>query len=558
MKLSESWLREWVDPGLDSEALAHRLTMLGLEVDEVIPAAESIDNIVVGEVLEIAAHPDADKLSLCSVDIGESSPLAIVCGASNVRVGGRYPTAVVGARLPGGIKIKRAKIRGQVSEGMLCSTAELGLAENADGIMALDPDAVVGTPIGIALDLDDRIIDIDLTPNRADCFSVLGVARDIAAGQRIAFSEPDVAAVAPTIKDVIPVNIDDGAGCGRFVGRVVRGIEPDATIPVWMQERLRRCGIRPIHPVVDVTNYVMLEFGQPMHAYDLSRLTGSIDVRRGKDEEQLTLLDGQSVTVDPEVLVIADDSGAIGLAGIMGGQATGVSDDTQDVFLESAFFAPAAIAGRARRFGMHTDASMRFERGVDSAHQVRAIERATRLLLDITGGSPGPCIEVTGAEQLPDRQPIKLRKDRLSAVLGLVVPDPDVESLLAGLQMHVAAEAGGWLVTAPTARFDIEIEADLIEEIARLYGYDRIDEIPGTSVAALGHVTESRVPEKRVREALAARGYQEVVTYSFVAPDRDELFSCQRDRIGLSNPISSEMAVMRQSLWPGLVGGFAT
>lgn len=553
MKISESWLREWVDPELDSVALAHRLTMLGLEVDGVEPAAEAVDNVVVGEVLEVSAHPNADRLSVCRVDVGNDDTLSIVCGAPNVRAGRRYPTALVGARLPGNFKIKQSNIRGELSQGMLCSVAELGLGETADGILELDPDAPVGRPITEVLGLDDRIIDIDLTPNRADCFSVLGVARDLAVGQQMPFEEPHVAVVKAVIRDTFPVELEDTADCGRFVGRVIRNIDPAAATPFWMQERLRRSGIRPISPVVDVTNYVMVELGQPLHGYDLDRLTDGIRVRRGNPEEELVLLDGQTVDVDSDVLVIADGSGAIGIAGIMGGQGTAVSETTKNVFLESAFFAPAVIAGRARRFGVHTDASVRFERGVDSMHQARAIERATGLLGDIVGGEPGPLVEVTGSG-LPAAEPIKLRKARLAAVLGVEIPEKEVTTLLQGLQMRVKTTKQGWTVTAPSARFDIEIEADLIEEVVRLYGYDRIPEIRGLCPAVLGNSTDSRVTEGQARNMLVARGYHEAITYSFVSAELDQMFASGPDALELSNPISSEMAVMRQSLWPGLIG----
>jgi phenylalanyl-tRNA synthetase beta chain len=553
MKISESWLREWVNPDLDSEALAHRLTMLGLEVDGVEPVAEVIDDVVVGEVLEVSPHPNADRLSVCRVNVGNDEALSIVCGAPNVRAGGRYPTALVGARLPGDFKIKRSKIRGETSHGMLCSVAELGLGENADGILELESDAPVGQAITEVLGLNDRIIDIDLTPNRADCFSVLGVARDLAVGQQLSFEEPKVARVGAAIRDTFPIELEDTAGCGRFVGRVIRNVDPVATTPLWMQERLRRCGIRPISPVVDVTNYVMLELGQPLHGYDLDKLTDGIRVRRGHSKEELVLLDGQTVGVDSDVLVIADGSGAIGLAGIMGGQGTAVSKNTTNVFLESAFFTPAVMAGRARRFGIHTDASVRFERGVDSTHQARAIERATGLLSDIVGGQAGPLIEVTGGG-LPAAKPIKLRKARLAAVLGVEIPEKEVTSWLKGLKMTVKTTKAGWTVTAPPARFDIEIEADLIEEVVRLYGYDRIPEIRGLAPAVLGKSTDSRVPESRARDMLAARGYYEAITYSFVSTDLDRLFASGPSSLELSNPISSEMAVMRQSLWPGLIG----
>lgn len=553
MKISETWLREWANPELDSDALADRLTMLGLEVDSIEPVGETLDEVVVGEVLEVAPHPNADRLSLCRVDVGAGEPLSIVCGASNVRAGARYPTALVGARLPGGMTIRRSEIRGTASNGMLCSVSELGLADTAEGIMELDADAAIGQPVSTVIGLDDRVIDIDLTPNRADCFSVLGVARDLAAGERLAFSEPDVPKVKASIRDTFPVQLGARAGCERFVGRVIRNIDTNARTPLWMRERLRRSGIRAISPVVDVTNYVMVGLGQPLHGYDLDKLAGGIQVRRGNAGEKLVLLDGQEVTVDAEVLVIADASGAIGLAGIMGGQATAVSGATQNVFLESAFFVPDVIAGRARRFGMHSDAAVRFERGVDPDHQARAVEWATRLLLDIVGGEAGPVVEAVG-EGLPGAKPIKLRKARLSAVLGVELPDKEVRALLTGLHMGVKSGKDGWTVTAPSARFDIEIEADLIEEVVRLYGYDQIPEIRGSTSTVLGASTESRVPEERAWEVLAARGYQEAITYSFVAAELDRLFAIGGESIELSNPISSELSVMRRSLWPGLVG----
>jgi len=553
MKISESWLREWVNPDMNSEALAHQLTMLGLEVDAVEPVAALLDEIVVGEVIAIEPHPDADRLSLCRVDAAQATTLDIVCGAPNVRVGARYPVALIGAQLPGGTKIRRSKIRGQASDGMLCSAVELGIGENSDGILELDPDAIIGATITDALGLADQVIDLDLTPNRADCFSVLGVARDLAASLGMSFSDPVVTVAEAVTDTIIPVTLDNSAGCGRFVGRAIQNIDTSARTPLWMQERLRRSGIRPIYPAVDVTNLVMLELGQPLHGYDLDRLTDGITVRRADAAEQLELLTGENVTMDSEVLVIADGSGPIGMAGIMGGQSTAVSELTQHVFLEAAYFCPEVIAGRARRFGLHTDASVRFERGVDPLHQARAIERATTLLLDIAGGEAGPLIEVEDAAQLPNIQPIRLRKDRLATVLGISIADAAVENLLGRLQMGVEAVPDGWSVIPPPARFDISIEADLIEEVVRLYGYEHIPEIPGEFTVTLGSVTESRVPLARVRDGLVARGYQEAITYSFVEADLDQAFASHSEPIDLTNPISSEQAVMRQSLWPGLV-----
>ena len=552
MKLSETWLREWVDPGLDSAALAHRLTMLGLEVDGIEPAGAPLDKVVVGLVEDVQPHPNADRLRVCRVDVGASAPLSIVCGAANVAAGGRYPTALVGAVLPGGLQIKKSKLRGEPSVGMLCSAVELGIAEASDGLLELDGDHAPGTPIGTALDFDDQIIDLDLTPNRADCFSVLGVARDLAAGQQIAFAEPEIPATAAATDKTFPVTLTAGAGCGRFAGRVIDGVDPDAVSPLWLQERLRRCGVRPISPVVDVTNFVMLELGQPLHAYDLDKLTGGIVVRRAMDGEELVLLDGEQVLLDPDVLVIADDTGAIGMAGIMGGESTAVGESTTRVFLEAAFFAPDVIAGRARRFGMHTDAALRFERGVDPVHQARAIERATALLVEIAGGTPGPVDEQACVTELPTVEPVALRRRRLATVLGVEIDDADTEALLGGLGMTASQTDEGWLVTAPPARFDIAIEADLIEEVVRLYGYDRIPEIPGDLKTDLGRSTEHAVPVARVRDALVARGYSEAITYSFIAGGLGGDFGADGAELELANPISSDLAVMRQSLWPGL------
>jgi len=554
MKISEAWLREWVDPDLDTAALTHRLTMLGLEVDSVEPVAPTLTDVVVGKVLDIVPHPNADRLSVCSVDIGQAEPLSIVCGAANVRAGEHYPVALIGATLPGGLKIKRSKLRGEVSAGMLCSGVELGIAETADGILPLGDVATTGTPIMTVLGLDDHTIDIDLTPNRADCFCVLGVARDVAASERLAFTEPEIAAVTPESEATFPVKLLPGSGCARFCGRVIEGLDPQAETPLWMRERLRRSGVRPISPVVDVTNFVMLEFGQPMHGYDLAKLSEGLVTRRAETSEELVLLDGQTVTLDPEVLVIADANGAVAMAGIMGGDKTAVDEQTTSVFLESAFFDRDVIAGRARRFGLHTDASVRFERGVDPQNQARAIERATALLLAITGGKPGPLIEVSRDDEIPVSAPVMLRRQRLADVLGVDIAASEVCEILEGLQLIINETPDGWAVTAPSARFDIEIEADLIEEVVRLYGYDRIPSIPGAERTTLGAVTESVVPLERLRSTLVARGYQEVITYSFVERKLDAAFAIGTEALALSNPISSELSVMRQSLWPGLIG----
>lgn len=554
MKISEAWLREWVDPDLDSAALVHRLTMLGLEVDSVEPVAPALADVVVGRVLDVAAHPNADRLSVCSVDVGQAEPLSIVCGARNVRAGGQYPVALVGAVLPGGLKIRRSKIRGETSAGMLCSDVELGIAESTDGILPLGDAATPGTSIVSALALDDRVIDIDLTPNRADCFCVLGIARDIAASERLGFTEPPVPPVPPETETVFPVELRAGAGCARFCGRVIEDIDPRAETPLWLRERLRRSGLRPISPVVDVTNFVMLELGQPMHGYDLAKLSGGIVTRRAEPDEELLLLDGQTVTLDPGVLVIADQGGAIAMAGIMGGLDTAVDEHTTSVFFESAFFNRDVIAGRARRVGLHTDASVRFERGVDPQNQARAIERATSLLLEIAGGKPGPLVEVSHDDEIPVNAPVTLRRQRLANVLGVDIAAGEVCALLEGLGLSIDETPDGWSATAPSSRFDIEIEADLIEEVVRLYGYDRIPSIPGTATARLGSVSESTVSMDRLRATLVACGYQEAMTYSFVERRLDAAFAAGVEALALSNPISSELSVMRRSLWPGLIG----
>ena len=553
MKISEQWLREWVDPDVDTQGLVEQLTMAGLEVDSVEPCAPPLDGVVVGHVLDKRPHPDADRLSLCLVDIGKKDSIHIVCGASNVSAGGAYPVATIGTTLPGGLQIKPSKIHGAESFGMMCSSLELGLGDSTAGLLELDSSAEPGSRITDALALDDQIIDLDLTPNRADCFSVLGTAREVAAVNEIQFVEPDIAAVMAANKSVLKIELAAGDACPVFAGRVIRNIDTTVATPLWMAERLRRCGIRPLHPVVDVCNYVMLELGQPMHAYDLAKLNGSISARMAKPAEQLVLLDGQEVELDKDVLVIADEKAAVAIAGIMGGAATAVADTTTDIFLESAYFNPQTIAGRARRFGLHTDASLRFERGVDFTGQVRAIERATQLLLDIVGGEPGPVTEERNEQALPARVPVQLRRDRLARLLGIDIPDEKVTAILTRLGFEVVVDSEGWLVTPTPARFDIAIEEDLIEEVVRLYGYDQVPEQPQQSAVTLALQTESRVALTRARTLLTDRGYQEVITYSFVDPDRQtELLGAATD-LALSNPLSAEQSVMRRSLWPGLL-----
>ncbi|MEO0971737.1 MAG: phenylalanine--tRNA ligase subunit beta, partial [Pseudomonadota bacterium] len=460
MRFSNAWLREFVDHDLTPEELGRQLTMAGLELDAIEPAAPAFEGVVVGRVIEAVQHPNADRLRVCEVDAGTGETLSIVCGAPNARAGIRVAVAMIGARLPGDFKIKRSKLRGVASAGMLCSTRELGLGDEHDGIMELPDDAPVGTPLCEYLDLDDTVIEVDLTPNRGDCLGLLGIAREVSALNGLERESADVPAVASASDEVRGIRLEAPDACPVYAGRVIRGIRAHAKSPMWLVERLRRSGLRAIHPVVDVTNYVLLERGQPMHGFDHAKLQGDIAVRLAKTGEQLKLLDGKDVTLEGDMLLITDDSGPVALAGIMGGDSTAVSDETVDVFFESAWFAPTAIAGRARRLGMHTDASHRYERGVDPEGQVAALERATQLLIDIVGGTPGPVVVAREATGLPARPPVHLRRSQLDRLIGIHVPDETVEGGLQRLGLSVEAQDGGWRVTPPSYRFDINIEAD--------------------------------------------------------------------------------------------------
>jgi phenylalanyl-tRNA synthetase beta chain len=552
LRVNLEWLRDWVDVDTDGEAVAEQLTTLGLEVDAVLDAAPPFAGIVVGRVLECRPHPNADKLSLCVVDDG-TGHREVVCGAPNVRAGVNAAFAPVGARLSDGTVIQAATLRGVVSNGMLCSSRELGLAEDVDGILLLDDEAAAGTPLVEQLALDDAILDIDLTPNRGDCFSVLGIAREIAAKRGLELKPASRPRVPAASDETFPVELVAPEACPRFAGRVVRGVQTGLRSPLWLRERLRRAGLRPIHPIVDVTNYVMLELGQPLHAYDLEKLSGRIVPRMGARGETLELLDGRSIELDTDVLVIADDSGPVGLAGIMGGAGTAVTAETVDVFLEAAFFAPAAIAGRARRYGLHTDASVRFERGVDPTGQARGIELATALLVEIAGGRPGPVVVAERPEHLPKRHSIPLSRERVDALLGVELDAGDIEDLLGRLGIELEAQNAGWLAEPPPYRFDLQIEEDLVEEVGRLLGYDRIPARPGAGMGHLGTATELRIDEDGLADLLVARGYTEVVTYGFVDRELDEAVSPAAARVALANPLSSDMNVMRSSLWPGLL-----
>jgi phenylalanyl-tRNA synthetase beta chain len=552
MKIAESWLREWVDPDLDSEALGHQLTMLGLEVDGVDTEGAGLDGVVVAEVLGVRKHPDADRLTVCKVSAG-GEEIDVVCGAPNVTTGMKSPLAVPGITLPNGVRLRKSKIRGIVSNGMLCSAVELGLGEESDGILGLPDDAPAGMPLTEYLGLPDRVFDLDLTPNRGDCFSVLGVARDVAALTGSPLKPPDVAPVPASIDDTLPVEIPLPEGCPSFAGRLIRNIDPTARSPLWLVERLRRSGLRGISPVVDITNYVMLELGQPLHAYDAARVQGAIRPRLAKPGEKVTLLDEKDVVVNEDTLVIADDSGAIGLAGIMGGLSTAVSGTTTDVFFEAAFWPQAFMAGRARSYGMHTDASLRFERGVDFDGQGRAVERATELLLEIAGGEAGPLVHQVAETHLPQRKPISLRRSRVSLLLGLDVEDGVVTGVLERLGLTLEANESGWEVVAPSYRFDITSEVDLIEEIVRIHGYDSVPETTEIAASPLLTVTESVVDLETVSATLVARDYEEAITYAFIDESSNAPYAPDGSELVLSNPISSEMSVMRSSLLPGLV-----
>ncbi|MDH4073676.1 MAG: phenylalanine--tRNA ligase subunit beta, partial [Gammaproteobacteria bacterium] len=553
MKLPVNWLREWVNPPMDTEELAHRLTMIGHEVDGMERHGGGLDGVVVGEVLAVSPHPDADRLSVCQVSTGAGEKVEVVCGAPNVRAGMKSAFAPVGTTLPNGLKLRKAKIRGVESNGMLCSAVELELGDESDGILDLDCDAEAGVSLADCLALPDTTLDLGLTPNRGDCFSVLGIARDVAAQTHAPMKNATVSPVDSVIPDVHPVELVYPQGCPRFAARVVRDIDMTAESPIWMKERLRRSGLRSIHPVVDVTNYVMMELGQPLHAYDLGRLRGPIRPRPAAPGEKLELLDESVVDLIPGTLVITDDSGPIGMAGVMGGRSTMVSDGTVDVFFEAAHFPPSIMAGVARRYGMHTDASMRFERGVDPQNPVRAVERATELLLAIAGGKAGPTIDNHSAEQLPKIATLRLRASRLRKILGTLVPADHVAAILSTLGFGVETVDDGWHVTVPAFRFDMDVEEALVEEVARIHGYDNIPEITATADTPLATATESSLSLDDVADALVARDYQEVITYSFIDEIADRLVSGMQSELVLSNPISSEMSVMRASVWPGLL-----
>ncbi len=552
MKFSENWLREHVALDATSEELEHRLTMIGLEVEGVERLGERLDGVVVAKILSCEKHPQADRLQVCRVDAGQGEPLQIVCGAPNARAGLLAPLAMVGAKL-GDITIRAAKLRGVESTGMLCSAKELGVDADASGLMELPDDAPVGTPLAEFLGLPDNVIELGLTPNRADCLGLRGLAGDVAAAFGAEAGGFDVEPVAAQTDATLPVELDAGADAPRYLGRVIEGVDATVPTPVWMAERLRRSGIRPVSFLVDVTQYVMLELGQPMHAFDRDLLKGPVGVRRARAGEKLVLLDGREVDLDDAFLAITDAGRVVALGGVMGGDDTRVTEATRNVFLEAAHFAPAAIIGRGRRLGLHTDAGHRFERGVDPELPRAAIEAATRLIMQVAGGKPGPVTEAVLPEHLPQREPIPLRRARLARVLGVCVEDAEVGRILRALDMRVEDTGDGWLATPPSRRFDLAIEEDLIEEVARIHGYDRVPTtLPGgaTRIAA---PSEGRVEEAELRRQMVARDFLEAVNFAFVDAGLLADWQRQEGAVPLANPLSAELGVMRTALLPGLV-----
>ena len=586
MKVPHSWLADWVDIPWDAAELGSRLTMAGFELDGLEPAAPAFTGVIVAEILSAERHPQADKLQVCRVSTGSGEPVQIVCGAANARAGLKSALAVVGAQLPGDLNIKAATLRGVESQGMLASAKELGVAETSAGILELPGDAPVGKPLREYLALDDFVLDLAITPNRGDAMSIVGIAREVAAltgrGLKGAHAAPpstvsvegsanvdvtaelsfeftsehevlEATAPPPKQTDAVIVHLDAPAACPTFVGCVIRGVNNRAATPVWLRERLRRAGVRSISPIVDVTNYVMLELGQPMHAYDLAELRGDIRVRMAHARELITLLDGKTVATGPDVLLITDGEGPVGLAGIMGGQRTAVSAETVDVFFEVAYFSPQAIAGRSRRWGLVTDASQRYERGVDPTLQQRAMDRALTLLRSFAGGTASQVSVTQSPEHQPERKIVPLRRSRLERLLGVGFADDRVGATLSALQMTVVANAEGWLVTPPPHRFDITIEADLIEEVARIIGYQAIPEADANVPQRFRASPEERPAEHVIVEALAMRGYEEAITFAFVDPVLQKQLFPEIEGLPLANPIASDLAVMRVSLWPGLV-----
>jgi len=555
MKISEQWLREWVATQLATPALAERLTLAGLEIGSVAPVASPLERVVVGEIVALSAHPQADRLQICQVRVGAKTPLTIVSGAANAAAGLKVAVALEGAVLPNGTHIVHSTIRGVESAGMLCSAAELGLEESSTGLLELDKSAKPGTPLAKYLQLGDQQLDVELTPNRGDCLSVAGLAREVSALTGARYSPIKEKPSKIGTRRAVPVKLAAAKACARYTGRVIENINPANRTPTWMKERLRRGGVRSIHPVVDITNYVMLELGQPMHAFDLDRLHGAVSARFARSGESLALLDGKTIALDTTDLVIADSRGPVALAGIMGGEHSAVTESTTSVFLESAWFRPEAIGVRARHYGLHSESSHRFERGVDPQLARRALERASQLVLTICGGRAGPISEALARPQLPKQLAIVLRAKRIERILGMAIPAGTVATILKRLGMRVVKTTGGWKVTPPSWRFDITREVDLIEELARVHGYDKVPTRVVHGPMRAPAIPEARIALARLRNLLVDRDYQEAITYSFIDPGLQQRITPELPGLDLANPIASDMARMRTSLWPGLLQG---
>ncbi|HCE0755240.1 phenylalanine--tRNA ligase subunit beta [Acinetobacter baumannii] len=552
MKISENWLRTWVNPAIDSDTLSDQLTMLGLEVDELAPVAKPFTGVVVGEVLTVEQHPDADRLRVTTVNIGSGEPLQIVCGAPNVRAGMKAPVATIGAILPGDFKIKKGKLRGVESQGMLCGASEIDLEDKIDGLLELPNDAPVGVNIREYLKLDDNVIDISITPNRGDCFSIRGIAREVAVINQLQMNEPEIKSVDATITDEkkVVVNTD---GAPRYLGRVIKNVNVKASTPEWMEQALARSGIRTHSILVDVTNYVLMELGQPMHAFDLAKIEGTVHVRQAQPQEKLQLLNDQEVELQDDVMVIADDQKALAIAGIMGGLASSVTDDTTDIFLESAFFAPLAIAGRARRFGLHTDSSQRYERGVDFELPLIAMNRASQLIQELAGGEFGPITVVEKSDLLPKREAIELKQAQVDQLLGYKVAAEFITDALTRLGCEVTVKADGeWSVVPPSHRYDMAIYQDLIEEVARIDGYDNIQiSLPSMDVQLAKY--QDRFEIAQLRQTVVTLGYQEAISFSFADAKLEKQLNPQVSPLMLANPISSDLAAMRSTLLSSLI-----
>lgn len=552
MKISENWLRTWVNPAIDSDTLSDQLTMLGLEVDELAPVAKPFTGVVVGEVLTVEQHPDADRLRVTTVNIGSGEPLQIVCGAPNVRAGMKAPVATIGAVLPGDFKIKKGKLRGVESQGMLCGASEIDLEDKIDGLLELPADAPVGVNIREYLKLDDNVIDISITPNRGDCFSIRGIAREVAVINQLQMNEPEIKSVDATITDEKKVVINTD-GAPRYLGRVIKNVDVKAATPEWMEQALARSGIRTHSILVDVTNYVLMELGQPMHAFDLAKIEGAVHVRQAQPQEKLQLLNDQEVELQEDVMVIADDQKALAIAGIMGGLASSVTDDTTDIFLESAFFAPLAIAGRARRFGLHTDSSQRYERGVDFELPLIAMNRASQLIQELAGGEFGPITVAEKADLLPKREAIELKQAQVDQLLGYKVAAEFITDALTRLGCEVTIQADGeWSVVPPSHRYDMAIYQDLIEEVARIDGYDNIQiSLPSMDVQLAKY--QDRFEIAQLRQTVVTLGYQEAISFSFADAKLEKQLNPQVSPLMLANPISSDLAAMRSTLLSSLI-----